>query len=153
MEENLNIFGKNQGEIGSLDKNLVLRTKGRVYIRYGRKYIELLDDKGNINVKIPKVLTKVDSIDKIKDTGFYLLNGNLYACYEGDVFQITGVEGEYISYSIDQNLTQEQISTAQKNIGLTFPSINDATKSINKGIVFVGDKIYYIENGNATEIF
>jgi len=46
----------------------------------------LLDDKGNINVKIPKVLTKVDSIDKIKDTGFYLFNGNLYACYEGDVF-------------------------------------------------------------------
>lgn len=152
MEENLNIFGKNQGEIGSLDKNLVLRTKGRVYIRYGKKYIELLDDKGNLNVKIPKVLTKVDSEDAMTETGFYLLDGNLYACYEGDIIQITGVDGQYVEYGNSQNLTQEQISTAQQNIGLVFPTTKDAQKAITKGIVFVGDKIYYIDNGKIKEI-
>lgn len=153
MEENLNIFGKNQGEIGSLDKNLVLRTKGRVYIRYGRKYIELLDDEGNINVKIPSPLKRVDSIDQIIETGFYLLDGDLYACYEGDIFQITGTDGQYISYTNEQNLTQEQISMAQQNIGLTFNSINNAITHVKKGIVFIGDKIYYIEDGNSREIF
>lgn len=148
MEENLNIFGKNQGEIGSLDKNLVLRTKGRVYIRYGKKYIELLDDKGNINVKIPKVLTKVDSEEEIKNSGFYLLDENLYAYYDGELIQITGVEGQFISYAIKQNLSQEQIDIAQKNIGLKFKTINDATKIISEGIVFVGSDIYYV-NGNS----
>lgn len=148
MEENLNIFGKNQGEIGFLDKNLVLRTKGRVYIRYGKKYIELLDDKGNINVKIPKVLTKVDSEEEIKNSGFYLLDENLYAYYDGELIQITGVEGQFISYAIKQNLSQEQIDIAQKNIGLKFKTINDATKIISEGIVFVGSDIYYV-NGNS----
>ena len=104
MEENLNIFGKNQGEIGSLDKNLVLRTKGRVYIRYGRKYIDLLDSQGNLNVKVPKVLSKITSKDQIKSNGFYLLDGNLYAYVDGETFQITGTEGSFLSYAIEQNL-------------------------------------------------
>lgn len=151
--ENLNIFGKNQEEIGSLDKNLVLRTKGRVYIRFGRKYIELIDDKGNINVKIPKVLTKVDSKDKIKGTGFFLFDGDLYACYEDEIIQITGVEGSFISYAIEQNLTQENFDVAQKNIGLKFKNIKDAQKAVTEGIVFIGDKIYYINKGTATELF
>lgn len=49
MQETLNIFGKNQEEIGSLDKNLVLRTLGQIYIRYGKKYLELIDNQGNFN--------------------------------------------------------------------------------------------------------
>ena len=151
--ENLNIFGKNQEEIGSLDKNLVLRTKGRVYIRFGRKYIELIDDKGNINVKIPKILTKVNSKDEMKDTGFYLLDGDLYACYNGEIFQITGVEGQFVSYAIEQNLTQENFDIAQKNIGLKFKNLKEAQKAVTEGIVFIGDKLYYINKGTATELF
>jgi hypothetical protein len=42
---------------------LVLRTKGQVYIRYGKKYIELLDTNGNLKVKVPKVIVKIDSED------------------------------------------------------------------------------------------
>lgn len=149
MGENLNIFGKNQEEIGSLDKNLVLRTQGRVYIRYGKKYIELLDSQGNINVKIPKVIQKIKSESEMKGDGFYLLDGNLYAYSGGQIIQLSGVEGSFISYAIEQNLTQEQIDIAQKNIGLKYPTIKDAMESVEKGIVFVGDNIYYIDNGTS----
>ena len=152
MEENLNIFGKNQEEIGSLDKNLVLRTKGRVYIRYGRKYIELLDDKGNLKISIPKIPKKVNSLDEIKTNGIYLYDDKLYAYVDGDLIQITGIEGNYIQYEGDQNLSQDQISTAQSNIGLTFNSIEAAKKVIKKGIVFVGNDIVYIEDENTVSL-
>ncbi len=148
MSEFLNVFGKNQEEIGSLDKNLVLRTKGRVYIRYGRKYIDVLDNNGNLNVKVPKYFYKVDSLDNITSDGLYLYNGNLYTCIDGEIIQLTGSNGEYISYTYEQNLSQDEIDLAQKNIGLTFGSIEDAISVIDNGIVFIGDEIYYIENGN-----
>lgn len=152
MEENLNIFGKNQGEIGSLDKNLVLRTKGQVYIRFGRKYIELLDNKGNLNVKIPKFIFKVNSESEMKSNGIYLLDDNVYVYYDGDIIQLTGTESEFVSYAIEQNLTQEQINIAQNNIGLTFNSIDEALQTINEGIFFVGDSIYYTKDGEYIEL-
>ena len=153
MEEKINIFGKNQFEIGSLEENLVLRTKGRVYIRFGKKYIELLDENGNLKVNVPKVITKVDSEDKITGTGFYLYNGDLYISYENEVIQLTGTEGgNYIQYEGKQNLTQKQVLTAQQNIGLTFESTNDALKTISNGVVFIGEKIYGIKEGKIKEI-
>lgn len=152
MQETLNIFGKNQTEIGSLESNLVLRTKGRVYIRYGKKYIELLDDKGNLNIKIPKTISKIDSVDKIKDDGFYLVNEDLYAYCGGINLKIASSEKESISYNEEQNLTQEQISLAQKNIGLSFDNIDEAKEHVEKGIVFINNNIYYISEGKDTKL-
>ena len=148
MSENLNIFGKNQEEFGSLDKNLVLRTKGKVYIRFGKKYIELLDDKGNLNVKIPKIISKIKSSEEMKSDGFYLLDENLYAFCDGKVFSLSEEEGQFINYAIKQDLTQDQINIAQNNIGLKFSSLNEASEAVNEGIVFIGDEIYYINEGS-----
>ena len=153
MEENLSIFGKNQGEIGSLDKNLVLRTKGQVYIRFGKKYIELLNRKGELNVKIPKMLSKVESTDDISSDGFYLVDGNIYAYTNSELIQISGIEGQFISYAIEQELSQQEIDIAQKNIGLKFNSLKDASSSIKEGIVFIGNKIYYLNKGESLEIY
>lgn len=141
----INVFNSNYEEIGSLDKNLALHTLGKVKIRYGRKYIDLLNDKGELNVSIPKILQEKDSLENITKDGFYLVDGDLYAYYKGNVYQLTGVEGDYISFAVEQNLTQEQIDIAQNNIGLTFSSLNKVT--INKGIVFIDDRIYY-KDGN-----
>ena len=153
MEENVNIFGKNQGEIGSLDKNLVLRTRGKIYIRYGKKYIDLLDDKGNLNVKIPKVITKVNSKDDFTTpNSFYLLDGSVYVNVNGEIIQITGIDGNYLEYGNKQILTKEQINIVQNNIGLTFDTIEDAQEIISKGIVHVGDQLYYISDGSYKEL-
>ena len=150
--EDVKIFGETQGELGSLDKNLVLRTKGQVYIRFGRKYIELLDNNGNLNIKIPKVIKKIESNKEIKDNGFYILDGNVYAYSDGDLIQISGIEGQFISYAIEQKLSQKEINTAQKNIGIKFNSLSEAIKNIKEGIVFIGNKIYYVNDGESSEI-
>lgn len=67
-------------EIGSLDRNLILKTKGQVYIRYGQKHLELLDRNGNLNVKIPKIIKQTDSLDNLSD-GFYIYNNELYLSF------------------------------------------------------------------------
>lgn len=43
------MFGSSQQELGSLDENLILNTAGKVKIRYGKKFIDLLNDKGELN--------------------------------------------------------------------------------------------------------
>lgn len=59
----INVFGSNYEEIGSLNKNLVLQTLGKVKIRYGKKFIDLLDEKGELvstnETEIPKELSLI----------------------------------------------------------------------------------------------
>lgn len=153
MSETINIFGKSQIEMGSLEQNLVLRTKGQIYIRYGKKYIELLDKKGNLNIKIPKIISKIDSIDKANENGFYLVGEDLYAYCEGISFKVSSSEKEFISCNEEQNLTQEQINLAQRNIGLNFESLDEAKKYVKSGIVFINNSsIYSISEEKDTKL-
>ena len=55
----MNIFGSNYSEVGSLSENFVINTAGKVKIRFGSKFIDILDDRGNLNVPVPKVITKI----------------------------------------------------------------------------------------------
>ena len=148
----MNMFGSNQQLLGSLKENLILQTAGKIKIRYGNKFIDLLDNDGNINIKLPKTLNKIDSQSELKSNGFYILDGILYAYYDKNLIQISGIEGQFLSYLIQQELNQDQIDTVQKNIGLKFTNINDAIKNISEGIVFVNDEIYYINNGSYKNI-
>lgn len=43
------MFGSNHCEIGTTDENLILNTAGKVKIRYGKKFVDLLNDKGELN--------------------------------------------------------------------------------------------------------
>ena len=151
----MNIFGSNYEELGSLNKNLVLQTQGKIKIRFGKKFVDLLDEKGNINVKIPKIIVSVDSQDKMVKDGFYLYEEKLYVCLNKEVIQLTGneEEGLYIKYVGEQELSQEEISTAQRNIGLTFDNIQEALQKVSKGIVFIGNKQYYISNKDYINLF
>lgn len=148
----MSMFGK---EIGSINENLVLATAGKIKIRFGKKYIDLLDNNGNLNIKIPKILRSANSISDITENGLYIVDGNFYVYYDGNVIQVTDKEAieDYIKYGSEQFLTQEQISIAQKNIGLTFDSIDQAMSQINEGIVFIENKIYYIKEGQYSEMF
>ena len=80
----MNIFGSNYEEVGNLSSNLVLQTAGKVKIRFGQKFIDLIDEKGNINASIPKILNEVKSKDEMKSDGLYILDGDLYIYYKGN---------------------------------------------------------------------
>lgn len=78
-------------EVGSLDDNLTLNTKGKIYIKYGRKSIPLLNNKGELNVPIQKVIKSASKLESLSD-GFYTYDGNLYAAFDGQVVKISGNE-------------------------------------------------------------
>lgn len=146
----INVFNSNYEEIGSLNKNLVLQTLGKVKIRFGKKFVDILDDKGNLNVKIPKVIQEVNSQSEMTKDGLYLYSNNLYAKVGNDSLQVTGIDGEYIKYGENQSLNQEQIDTAQKNLGIKFDSLSNV--SISNGIFYVGNDIYYTNDGQIQKL-
>ena len=145
----MNLFNSNHTEIGSLSENLILNTAGKVKIRFGNKFIDLLDNKGNLNVRLPKVVTQISSKDQIKEDGFYLFDSVLYLSLGKEVIEVSNGQIGYIEYSNPQTLSEEQIKVAQNNIGLLFNSTKEV--SIKEGIVFIGDNIYKVSSGNISE--
>lgn len=47
-----NLFGSPYEEVGSNETNLLLNTKGKIKIRWGNKFIDLLDENGKINKEL-----------------------------------------------------------------------------------------------------
>lgn len=139
----MNVFNSNYEELGSLNKNLVLQTQGKVKIRYGKKFIDLLDNNGNLNVSVPK-LKKVDSVDDIKSDGIYLVDDTIYIYISDELIAIGGSNSGNISYANSQDLTEEQINQAQRNIGLVYDSISDV--KISNGIVIINNELYKVVN-------
>lgn len=56
------MFGSNQHEIGSLNENLVLNTAGKVKIRFGKKFIDLLDNNGELNIPA-EILNRISALE------------------------------------------------------------------------------------------
>ena len=44
----VNIFGSTYEELGSTSKNLLLNTLGKIKVKFGNKYVDLLDENGEI---------------------------------------------------------------------------------------------------------
>lgn len=145
----MNIFNSTYEKVGSLEKDLVLQTRGKVKIRYGKKFIDLLDNNGNLNVRIPK-LKSLDSLDDIKTDGIYLVNGTIYVHISGELIALNGSNSGNISYENQQELTEDQILQAQKNIGLVYDSISDI--KISNGIVIVNNELYKVVNKVVTPL-
>ena len=106
------MFGK---EIGSLSENLVLNTAGKVKIRYGSKYIDLLNEKGELNIKVPKIIKSIKSESEIKTNGFYYLDNSLYAYIDGVTLEIIKEPLLSIYNSNLESPSQDEISLVYLN--------------------------------------
>lgn len=129
----------NKEIVGSNEKDLILKTRGKVYINYGKKHIELLNSKGELNVNIPATIQTSDSIDNIEKTGFYLIEDTLY----GHIGEIT-IEIGSVKEKTSNDWKQKQIE-----IGLRYKSIKEAEETLKNGVAIVDDRMYTIVNKKA----
>lgn len=106
------MFGK---EIGSFGENLVLNTAGKVKIRFGQKYIDLLNDKGEINVKFPKIIKPIKSESEIKTNGFYYLNNILYAHIDNVIMPVV-LEEQFTELQNTVKILQEQVEELKNKL-------------------------------------
>ena len=136
------MLGNGNEQIGSNDKNLTLLTKGKIKIQYGKKSIDLLNHKGELNFPKITILNKVNSLDSIEKEGFYVYNNFLYVYLNSSYINL----GEFKSEEVN-DWKQKQI-----DIGLRYNSISEALKSLNNGIVLIDDSLYEIKNKQANQI-
>ena len=59
----MNIFGSSYQEVGSLQENLVLNTVGKIKIRIGSSFIDLLNDKGELNISA-ELLNRIEALEE-----------------------------------------------------------------------------------------
>lgn len=84
----LNVFGRDYEEVGSSDKGLILKNSGKIKVQWGNKYINLLDNNGNINVKHQDIVKKINTKEELTKAGFYYLvsENKFIIYYNKDIF-------------------------------------------------------------------
>ena len=146
-------FGSVYEGMGSTSKDLILKTKGQIKIQIGKKFIDLLDKNGKIVSESNGIFKEISTLNEIVSDGIYILEGNVYIKSNDNLIQLGGGNGEltYLSYISQQNVTPEQKNIAKKNLGLQFDTLQEAISAVDTGLVFIGDKIYYISGTNYSE--
>lgn len=148
MSDKLNMFGRSHSVVGEASSDLILRTRGKVRIQYGTKFIDLIKD-GKINVD-SKFIYKQNEVGT-RD-GIYVTGDKVTLVAGGTPIDIVGEAGTtYVSFLAQQETTPDQKYTALTNIGLIASTQDDI--NITSGIVYVESekKLYIINNGNMEE--
>ena len=138
-----NLFNKNHNELGSLDKDLILKTRGQVRIQFGKKFVNLLNNKGQLDVKIPTIeyIKPVESTDLINSNGFYYYNGVIIAYVDGNTLEFaTDVSIEEITKALELKADKTEVPTKTSQLENDSNFITDVgVESINgmKGKVII----------------
>lgn len=154
----INMFGKTYNTIGSTESNFIIKTKGDLKVQWGNKYIDIIKN-GKIASGQTKLLFIVDSIEEITQNGIYIVNSidgqEVWVNIDNTKINIQDTNSTtYISYMVEQDITQEQKHQALTNIGFYYSDIEEAKLSnIYSGIIYVEseNKLYIAKDGVLTE--
>lgn len=149
------ISGSSYNNIGTSSSDFLIKTRGKVKIQCGSKFIDLIKD-GKINAD-SKFIYKENEIG-VKD-GIYVLEDEENTKV---VLQINGIKidlkdpvgSTYVSFLGEQNISSDEQYLALSNIGFIYPNLETAkSKNIKKGIIYIEDskKLYIIQDGKFTE--
>lgn len=152
----LNMFGSSHDIVGSTSSDLILKTRGKIKIQWGSKFIDLLKD-GKLNVE-NEVIRKVSNKDAIGNkNGIYITdNGEVYLKFSsGDPINILGEVGTtYVSFLTLQDTSSDNKHIALTNVGFLYPDIDSISEnSLKNGIIYVESeqKLYHVKDGQLTE--
>lgn len=149
------LFGSSYSSAGSSSSDYLIRTRGKVKIQIGNKFIDLLKD-GKINVD-SKFIFKEKEVGS-KD-GIYIIgdgeDAKVIISIGGSQIDLKGEIGTtYISFLGTQETTPEQKHTALQNIGFLYQNVSDVqSNGLKTGIVYVESeqKLYIVQDGQLTE--
>ncbi len=151
----LNLFGSGYDTVGSSNSNFLIKTKGKVKIQWGSKYIDLIKD-GKINVD-SKFIFKETEVG-VKD-GIYVIgdgdDAKVVISIGGSQIDLKGEIGTtYVSFLGEQETTSEQKYTALQNIGFIYKDLSAVqTNGLQNGVVYIesNQKLYIVQDGQLTE--
>lgn len=149
------LFGNSYSSAGSSSSDYLIKTRGKVKIQIGNKFIDLLKD-GKINVD-SKFIFKEKEVGS-KD-GIYIIgdgeDAKVIISIGGSQIDLKGEVGTaYVSFLGTQETTPEQKYTALQNIGFLYKNVSDVqSNGLKTGIVYVesGQKLYIVQDGQLTE--
>lgn len=151
----LNLFGSGYDTVGSSNSNFLIKTKGKVKIQWGSKYIDLIKD-GKINVD-SKFIFKEKEVG-VKD-GIYVIgdgdDAKVVISIGGSQIDLKGEIGTtYVSFLGGQETTSEQKYTALQNIGFIYKDLSAVqTNGLQNGVVYIesDQKLYIVQDGQLTK--
>ena len=149
------LFGNSYSSAGSSSSDYLIKTRGKVKIQIGNKFIDLLKD-GKINVD-SKFIFKEKEVGS-KD-GIYIIgdgeDAKVIISIGGSQIDLKGEVGTtYVSFFGIQETTPEQKYTALQNIGFLYKNVSDVqSNGLKTGIVYVESeqKLYIVQDGQLTE--
>ena len=159
------ILGKPYLMVGSADTDIILNGKGNVKVRFGNAFLDLTSngkisktDGNDKSINIVQNKSDIGTADgwyfvESKDAIYFQINGVLYPVLS----KRDDVENseDYLAINYNQDLTLEQIRTAQRNLKVI---INNQDNTAILPIDFVyfnsDDKVhYYNDNGTLVELY
>ena len=159
------ILGKPYLMVGSADTDIILNGKGNVKVRFGNAFLDLISngkisktDGNDKSINIVQNKNDIGTADgwyfvESEDAIYFQINGTLYPVLS----KRDDVENseDYLAINYNQDLTLEQIRTAQRNLKVI---INNQDNTAILPIDFVyfnsDDKVhYYNNNGTLVELY
>lgn len=159
------ILGKPYLMVGSADTDIILNGKGNIKVRFGNSFLDLIsngkvckttDDTNSINIVQNK--NDIGAADgwyfvKSEDSIYFQINGVLYPVLSNrdDV----ETSEDYLAINYNQNLTLEQIRTAQRNLKVIIDNQDNVAILPTDFVYFNSDdKVhYYNNNGTLVELY
>lgn len=138
---------------GSLERDLILKTLGKIYVQVGNKYYELNFDSNNNSLSLNNIVT-VNGIDKVNvnnyPDGTFLLETesmSLYLIYNKKLIELVSGNGKsklFLSYAEEQDLSGNQIHTLVYNARINIKSLDDILKFTYEDVY--ENQIIYVED-------
>ena len=159
MSERVTIGNTTYEAVGSSTANLLLKCNGTARIQWGSRLIDLIKNGRIASSESKETLFVVYDEAEMKDDGIYVIinddgSYSIYFYKDGQKY-VLAESDLYVSATKQQELTVEQKSQVQQNIGVCYKTLDEFKASnIKDGFAYItSEKRFYIAQNGIIEKF